>query len=246
MKANDIETLNKIVDDYFKQHPEIEWIPAKEVMPALLQNGVFKKDEKNGLPLRKALRSLEKEGKLNLIPRLHVERNEKNTFWYFVKEGSLYSGTDHKAVVTKKQRIQQNRLNSEENYVLNLCDEILQEKGQRQHTFGFLLGDVHRDGKTRTRLPVNAYYEQANLVVEYLEFQSPDDDTSEKMTVSGVSRAEQRKIYHQRKKEVFRKKQIPLVEIKYKDLLHDKNNQLLRDQEQDTRVIKRLLMKYLP
>ena len=51
----------------------------------------------------------------------------------------------------------------DEKYILELCDEILGEKGIRQHTFPFLRGDAG------TKLPVDAFYKEHNLVVEYRE-----------------------------------------------------------------------------
>jgi hypothetical protein len=42
------------------------------------------------------------------------------------------------------------RETSDETYVLDLCDEILGEPGQRQARFGWLLGHPGRDGRVRT------------------------------------------------------------------------------------------------
>ena len=53
----------------------------------------------------------------------------------------------------------------DESYVVNLCDEVLGLKALRQYRFPFLLGDT---GKA---LPVDAYYKEKNLVVEYCERQ---------------------------------------------------------------------------
>ena len=57
------------------------------------------------------------------------------------------------------------RKNSDEHYVLDLCDEILGLKASRQQTFDFLRGD----GKPGKKLPVDAYYPNLKLVVEYKE-----------------------------------------------------------------------------
>ena len=46
-------------------------------MPALINAGVFTKDHKKGLPLRKILRKLDTENSLDKIPFVHAERKEK-------------------------------------------------------------------------------------------------------------------------------------------------------------------------
>ena len=57
------------------------------------------------------------------------------------------------------------RKNSDEYYVIGLCNEVLGMEGQQQYRFPFLLGD------NGTPLPVDAYYPTLNLVVEYYERQ---------------------------------------------------------------------------
>ena len=52
----------------------------------------------------------------------------------------------------KKKR--KSRADSDEYYVIDLCDEVLGRKASRQHRFDFLTGD------TGKRLPVDAYYEE--------------------------------------------------------------------------------------
>lgn len=89
------------------------------------------------------------------------------------------------------------RRESDEAYVIDLCDE-LGEKAQRQHGFAWLLGDPGRGGGRR-KLPVDAYYPEDRLVVEYQERQHDQSvahfDKPEVMTVSDVHRSEQRRIY---------------------------------------------------
>ena len=58
----------------------------------------------------------------------------------------------------------------DETYILDLCDEILNRTSQRQYRFSFLLGDPGKNGSCR-KLPVDAYYENLNLVIEYKERQ---------------------------------------------------------------------------
>jgi hypothetical protein len=90
----------------------------------------------------------------------------------------------------------------DEVYVIDLCDELFGLKASRQHRFDWLLGDPGRDGR-RTKLPVDAYYEPLGLVAEYRESQhdepTPFFDKPDRLTVSGVHRGDQRRIYDHRR-----------------------------------------------
>ena len=56
---------------------------AKEFMPLFIENGIFNKDYREGLPIRKVLRALDTENSLDKIPYVHAERKSKITNWYF-------------------------------------------------------------------------------------------------------------------------------------------------------------------
>lgn len=58
----------------------------------------------------------------------------------------------------------------DEQYVLDLCDEFLGMKAVRQHCFPFLTGDPDLRGNRRP-LPVDGFYPELRLVVEYHERQ---------------------------------------------------------------------------
>lgn len=58
----------------------------------------------------------------------------------------------------------------DETYIIDLCDEVLGLKASRGHRFEFLRGDPGKNGR-RACLPVDAYYAELNLVVEYHERQ---------------------------------------------------------------------------
>ena len=130
------------------------------------------------------------------------------------------------------------RKESDEFYVIDLCDEVLGAKASRQHTFDFLRGD----GTPGRRLPVDAYYPELNLVVEYRERQHYESVAffDRKLTVSGVSRGEQRRIYDQRRRDILPGQGIRLVEISYSDLKHDGRKRLVRDRQNDLAVIRRI------
>lgn len=133
------------------------------------------------------------------------------------------------------------RADSDEYYVLDLCDEVLGVKGDRQHRFPFLKGDAG------TSLPVDIYYQGLHLVVEYRELQHSENVPffDNKETVSGVSRGEQRRIYDERRREVLPKYGIEVVEINYCDLAFGNTKKLLRNKERDLMVIRNRLKKYI-
>jgi hypothetical protein len=94
------------------------------------------------------------------------------------------------------------RVESDETYVLDLCDEVLAERGSRQHRFDWLVGDPGRSGR-RVRLPVDSFWAGHRLVVEYREVQHDRPvahfDKPHRLTVSGVHRGHQRAIYDARR-----------------------------------------------
>ena len=131
----------------------------------------------------------------------------------------------------------------DEDYVINLCDEILGRSARRWHRFNFLRGDAG------TTLPVDAYYPDLKLVVEYRERQHtqsvPHFDKPHRLTVSGVPRREQRRLYDQRRRDVLPQWGIGLVEIDFSDLVHRRNGRLVRDRTADRAVIEGRLQPYL-
>lgn len=248
MSTDNIVQINEVIAEYFNTHEE-DWIAAKDIMPALISAGVFTKDNKKGLPLRKVLRKLDKENALDKIPFVHAERNEKDTYWYLVRKGSKYVPKEVSTEISKKQIGIQKRENSDEYYVLNLCDELLNEKASRQYTFPFLLGDFHKDKISRTKLPLDAYYHSLNLVIEYRVKQQMEEvsETNKPAvkTISGVSRSEQRKIYDQRKKDVLLRKNINYIEINYYAFEYDSQMMIIRNTEKDTEILKEILKDFI-
>lgn len=122
----------------------------------------------------------------------------------------------------------------DESYVVDLCDEVLGLKALRQYRFPFLVGDT---GKA---LPVDAYYKEKSLVVEYCERQHTEDVPffDKRKTVSGVSRGEQRKIYDERRREILPKHHIELVIISYSDFEYDSRKRIIRNHSHDVEVVR--------
>ena len=131
------------------------------------------------------------------------------------------------------------RTNSDEYYVIDLCDEVLGMKATRQHTFDFLRGDTGR------KLPVDAYYEGLNLVVEYCERQHTESVKlfDDRMTKSGVPRSVQRRIYDERRKEVLPQPGIQVTVISFQDF--GKSKKLNRIKESDLEVVKKFFKDFV-
>jgi len=244
MNQNRIDTINNAIERFFEQNSEIEWIPAKKIMPSLIEAGVFVKDEKNGLPFRRLLRLLDEDEQLERIPFVHAKRTESDVYWYLVREGGKY--TEPEVKLTKSQIREQERLNNDENYLLNLCDELLEAEASRHHRFDFVLGDPHADGVTKTPLPIDAYYLEHNLAIDFWD---NDRDMStpryKRMTVSGITRAEQIILYRNRKRKALKKKQIDFIEIDFSRFERTEDQKLKRNRESDIALIKRILKKYV-
>jgi len=137
-------------------------------------------------------------------------------------------------VLSKTVGVKSAHSNSDESYVIDLCDEVLKQQALRQHRFDFLRGD------SGTKLPVDAYYPTLNIVVEYMERQHTEEVKffDRRQTVSGVGRGEQRKLYDQRRRDVLPQNGIKLVELDYSDFEHTKGKKLVRDKEKDLKIIK--------
>jgi hypothetical protein len=136
------------------------------------------------------------------------------------------------------------RAESDEHYVLDRCDEILDSRGERQHRFPWLLGDASPNTGQRVRLPVDGYWPERNLVVEFQERQHTEAvrhfDKPDVMTVSGVHRGEQRRLYDQRKAELIPEHDIRLVIIDKAEFVV-RSNRIVRDRERDLDVVRRFL-----
>ncbi|MGQ1908427.1 hypothetical protein ACT3CE_01440 [Marinifilum sp. RC60d5] len=249
-----IEKINKVVEEYFKENSSLEIAPVKALMPAFIKAGIFTKDIKKGLPIRLVLRELDASNELNLIPTLYAERHGEHTYWYFVPATASAPETPYKQEKKKPENDPiAIRLNSDETYVISLCDKVLGLKANRQKRFDFLLGDLHKNGKTQTLLPVDAYYEELQLVVEYKEIQNyrplaiskiqEEEDEDEESTKT-LSREEQRRIYDERRAKVLPENEISLVVISYSDFEYDDRNKIIRKEESDLKIVQEALKDF--
>ncbi|MGA8314164.1 MAG: hypothetical protein WB755_29335 [Terriglobales bacterium] len=127
----------------------------------------------------------------------------------------------------------------DESYIIDLCDEVLRHKASRQHRFPFLIGDAG------TKLPVDAYYADLKLVIEYRERQHYEEvkffDKPDKLTCSGVPRGKQRELYDQRRRDVLPIHGIRLIELPVTLFQHSARKRLRRNRLADEMIVRREL-----
>lgn len=236
-KEEKINKINEILNHYFSNEQNPRIVSAKDMMKLFIKKGVFDPDNITGLPIRKLLRELDENQQLYLIPYIYPERKIKNTYWYF-RASKDYIPTlnqTYKKQVAVKKTKSHDRTDSDEYYVIDLCNKVLNRTASQQHKFDFLCGD------NGNKLPVDAYYKELNLVIEYHEKQHTESVSffDKKMTVSGVSRGEQRKIYDERRRKVLPEHGIKLIVINYTDFGNTKK--LSRNPVKDTETIRKIL-----
>jgi len=129
----------------------------------------------------------------------------------------------------------------DEDYIIDLCDAILNKTSSRQHRFDFLCDDSGRP------LPVDAFYAEHRLVIEFHEKQHSEGVPffDRRPTISGVTRGEQRKIYDQRRGKVLPENKIAMIIFSFQEFPHNRRGKLLRQKEEDRRVIVNKLKKYM-
>jgi hypothetical protein len=229
-----INQINQVIKSYFEKNPSVFEVPAKDLMPELIESGIFLKDEKKGLPIRKVLRDLDANDQLNQIPFVYADRNDKNVYWYFRRDSSVETTSDlensNSALISSGR---------DKNYVLNLCDQVLKQKGSRLHQFDFLVDDI------QTKFTVDAYYADLDLVVDYHEFYKPKVvkrfEKDEIPAPGGIAREDERNLYDQRRKAALPANGITVVEINYTDFSLNEKNLIERDLEEDLSVVSQLL-----
>lgn len=135
---------------------------------------------------------------------------------------------------------------SDEAYVVDLCNQVLGEPALTQHKFDWLLGDLGTGGR-RARLPVDAYWPGHQLVVEYREVQHdqpvPHFDKPERLTVSGVHRGEQRALYDARRDTEIPAHGLRLVVIRPADLDADSRGRMRHNREADLTALRAILAR---
>ena len=132
-------------------------------------------------------------------------------------------------------------LTCDEDYILDLSDELLGCRAERQHRFSFLRGDSGRC------LPVDAFYLELGLVIEYRERQHSEAVAffDRRLTVSGMSRGEQRARYDQLRRDVLREQGLHLIELTVTEFLHTGRKRLRRARTEDVNVLRQRLAAFM-
>ena len=129
----------------------------------------------------------------------------------------------------------------QERYCAGLVRDVLNCSGYLEnHRFDFLRGDPTPKLPKGAKLPVDAYYPEANLVLEFRESQHYADRSElwdKRITATGETRKQQRKKYDNRREAVLPNHGIRLL------IIYD--YQLTGDYENDLRFI-RIAIKELP
>lgn len=149
--------------------------------------------------------------------------------------------TIKKTFTPKINQPEAKRADSDEAYIIGICDIILKQTAITQHRFDFLRGD------SGVMLPVDAYYPNLNLVIEYMERQhsEPVKFFDKKQTVSGVGRGEQRKIYDERKRTLIPENGINFIIFGYEEFEHTNSKRLVRNFNEDAKIILNKLKPHL-
>jgi hypothetical protein len=248
--------VRKAVQRYFEANASVSELPCKDLMPWLIKEEIFEKDHRNGQPIRDLLRKLDEANLLNLMPQIRVERKQKNRNWFFQRsskkvkkvmaQGKPNSPDIPKDVRSGSIQMKGDREKSDEAYVLDLCDKALKVQGLRQYRFDWLLGDEGKSGK-KASLPVDIYYPDLKLVIEYRERQHTESVPimDRRMTLSGISRGEQRRRYDERRRKEIPKHGLRLIEISFNDFDHDASKKIIRDLGQNSISIQEKLKDIL-
>jgi len=89
-KIHKIGRIDQVVRDYFDAKPSLKEIAAKDMMPVFVKKGIFKKDNKEGKPIRDLLRELDAANKLYLLRHVKVDRKVINRNWYFTNPSLVF------------------------------------------------------------------------------------------------------------------------------------------------------------
>lgn len=84
MHNHDTIKMGYVIQAFLQKEKLVDAKP-KDLMPVLIEKGFFKKDHREGLPLRKILRDLDERNELYLLPQVRAERKEVNVSWFFNK-----------------------------------------------------------------------------------------------------------------------------------------------------------------
>ncbi len=134
----------------------------------------------------------------------------------------------------------------DQKYMIDLCDEVLELKASREHSFAFLRGDSSPKFPQGKKLPVDAFYPALKLVIEFEESHHGKPvklfDKPGVMTVSGTDRAAQRIKYVELRKQILSRHNIRLLFLSINEF-EVKGKRLKRIKERDIIVVRNRLLE---
>lgn len=83
--------VDALIIRYFRQ-TGADMAKPKDLMPFLVRHGGFRKDHREGYPLRKLCNELHAAGKLSVMTTAHFDQKAKNKSWYFLPPGASTKG----------------------------------------------------------------------------------------------------------------------------------------------------------
>ena len=107
------------------------------------------------------------------------------------------------------------RTGDAENACIALFERVLGSAACRRHTFDFLRGDPTPNRPRGVPLPVDAYFSEFNLVVEYMGAQH---FVAHPWMDRRPGRREQRREYQERRSQVLAEHGIRLIRVRYDEL----------------------------
>lgn len=133
---------------------------------------------------------------------------------------------------------------SDEKYVLDICDEILNLNSLRQYSFEFLIKNPEKKDKKR-EFTIGAFYEELNLVIEYTDREHSEKatlvDKINNMAISVIYGGKERKVYDKSTSENIGKKEFKILEISYLDFNYDSKKRIIRNKNKDKEILKEKL-----
>jgi hypothetical protein len=135
----------------------------------------------------------------------------------------------------------------DEDYIISRCDKVLGQKAKRRKRFPFLVGHKSLETGRRSRLPVDAFYPNLKLVIEYHERQHSESVPwwDNKIMPCGCTRGKQRKAYDQIRRRILPKYGLSLIELDFRLFPLKSSKRLLRNHSIDEAIIRNKLKKYI-
>ncbi|TDU30564.1 hypothetical protein [Arthrobacter sp. JUb115] len=132
----------------------------------------------------------------------------------------------------------------DEHYVLALCSDTLGLPCIGQQSFDWLRGDPSLKNGKRKTLPIDGYFEELGLVVEYHERQHSEAVPffDSKVTSTAMLRGPQRSLYDARKAALIPQHGMALLVIDYRDFAN-KEGKIVHDPARDRQIVAALLAR---